>query len=373
MKYNTLLTMLTVTIFYQIASGDTLSLVGGLSADYTTGWWGSAWSGEAWCDDTLLKDPSPDTVVQPPDTIKDLEVTTPVSDTTIVSKESTTVDSLVISITEIQQRTILRDSDDDPTIDIVNSYMTITDTTVINSCSNTDFIVESGAAATEGASYFDFHYKFRNYFAQLPFVWEGWGGYDSVTISPYNQLLIIYKGLLPVHRIQMSFFYASWGPNADTMKNALNLGDGVGTLTASDEWKTEVVTIPDSVSLPGITGITLTIENVPDGGGGETSEVGNLQVQEISLISTGNATIKERATYGVSLDRYHFIPKSAGNIEVSVYSLSGALLRSTSVKVDAYQNYSLHRLGKLASDKTSQQICIVKVRGAGVNLSEKIW
>lgn len=372
MKYGKLFAILTLAIFCRTASGDTLSLVGGASSFYT-GWWGEAWKGAAWCGDTLMKDPSPDTVTQPPDTIKDLQTTLTVNDTTMISESSTTVDSLVVTTTTIQTRVVLRDSPDDSTIDIINSNTTITDSTIVNLCINTDFIVDSGAAATEGASYFDFYYKFRDYYAQLPFVWKDWGGYDSVTIIPYNQLLITYKGLLPVHQVEISFFYATWGTNADTMKNVQNLGDGVGILAPSDTWKTVVIDIPDSVNMPGITGIILTIGNIPDGGGEDTSEVGNLQVQEIALISPDIGTIKERAVYGIRSDRFHFTPKTAGDIEVSVYSLNGALLRSATVKVDPSQMYSLHRLGKLAGGKTSEQVRIVTVRGAGVNLSEKLW
>ncbi|MBN1759106.1 MAG: hypothetical protein JW863_12350 [Chitinispirillaceae bacterium] len=373
MKYGMILVMLAVSVFCRTAMGDTLSLVGGLSGNFATGWWGEAWTGEHWCGDTLLKDTSPDTVYSVPDTIKDLEITTQISDTTIITQSAQTVDSLLITTKSIQSRVVVRDSADDPVVDVINSVTTITDSSIIASCVDADFIADTGAA-TEGAKYFDFYYKFRNYYAQLPFVWNGWAGLDSITVTPYTKLLVTYKGLLPVHQIQMSFFYATWGTIADTMKTFLKLGDGLGTLTASpDEWKTVVLDIPDSVTLPGITGISLSIENVPNGGGADTSEVGNLKVQEISLFYEGIGTTKERFARGIRQDRYHFTPKAAGNVAVSVYSLKGTLLRSVTVKVDPSRNYSLHQLGSLGNKTTSEQIRIVKVRGAGVNMSEKIW
>ena len=228
--------MLTFALFSQNTKADTLSLVGGTSGNWSIGWWGEAWAGENWCGDTLVHDLSPDTVIELPDTIKDFEPSIPVSDTIIISQTSQTMDSLIISIMKIQTRTVLRDSVNDPIIDIVNATTTITDTSIIEPCKSTDFITDTGAVA-EGASYFDFYYRFRNYYAQLPFVWKDWAGYDSLTVAPYTKLLITYKGLLPIHQVQMNFFYATWGANADTMKNDLKLGDGIGTLPAVEVWK----------------------------------------------------------------------------------------------------------------------------------------
>jgi hypothetical protein len=372
MKLGLLVVILTVALFSQTTKADTLSLVGGTSGNWSIGWWGEAWAGEHWCGDTIAHDLSPDTVIALPDTIKDFETSISVSDTVIVTRTNQTVDSLVISTTKILTRTVLRDSANDPVIDIVNETTTITDTCIVQSCQSTDFITDTGAAA-EGAGYFNFYYRFRNYYAQLPFVWKDWAGYDSLTVVPYTKLLITYKGLLPIHQVQMSFIYATWGDNADTMKNVLELGDGIGTLPATEVWNTLVFEIPDSVSMPSITGITLSIENVPDGGGADSSMVGNLKVQEISLIAHDIGTIRSMTPRGISRDRYSFTPTTEGYVELSVYSLSGALLSTVRVNVSPYQTYSIHRLVNLKENNIAGQIRLVKIRGAGVNLIEKIW
>jgi hypothetical protein len=372
MKLDLLVVLLSAALFSQTTQADTLSLVGGTSGNWETGWWGEAWAGEHWCGDTIMRDPSPDTVVALPDTIKDFETTLSVSDTVIVTQTTQTIDSLVISTTKILTRTVLRDSVDDPVIDIINETTTITDTSIVQSCASTDFITDTGAA-TEGADYFDFYYRFREYYAQLPFIWKGWGGYDSLTVAPYTKLLITYKGVLPTHQVQLSFIYATWGANADTMKNVLKMGDGIGTLPATDVWNTLVFDIPDSVSMPGITGITLSVENVPDGGGADSSAVGNLKVQEISLFSSEIGIIRSKVPHGISRDKYSFTPTVAGEVALSTYSLSGALLGSVQVAVSPSQTYSVHRLVNLTKKNTVRQIRFVTIHGAGVHLIKKIW
>ena len=368
------LAVLAVVAFSHAAMGDILSLVGGTSGNYSLGWMGEGWKNGNWCGDTLLRDASPDTIVSPPDTIHDFFISGPISDTVIVTVQPPIqYDSLFVSTTLIQSQTILRDSIDDPIVDIVTNYTTIIDSNIIAFCGETDFITDTGGI-TEGALYFNYYYKFRNYWAQLPFVWNNWQGYDSLTVIPYTDLLITYKGLLPVHQIQLGFFYGTWGAFADTMKTFLKLGDGVGTLVASpDEWKTVIIHIPDSVTLPGITGITLSIENVPNGGGAQTSEVGNLKIDQIALLTPDNPTRHMKSLRGVRHDRFHFVPKTAGRVSVSVFSLNGALLGTKTLSVDPSRRYSIRQLAQIENSMASGQVRIVKIQGAGVNLKERIW
>jgi hypothetical protein len=361
----------------QIAVGavsDPLSLVGGASGNFALGWNGEGWKNGHWCGDTLARDLSPDTVTTVPDTIKDFFVSTPISDTVIITRQSYSIDTLMITTTYIQTQTIIRDSLNDPIVDIINGYTTIYDSSIVISCSQNDFITDTGGF-TEGTFYFNYYYKFRNYWAQLPFVWTNWQGYDSLTVSPYKYLLIRYKGLLPVHQAKLSFFYGTWGPNADTMKTFLKLGDGVGVLVASPtEWKTEIIQIPDSVSLPGITGITLSIENVPNGGGDSTSDVGNLKIDQISLLVNPEGPVKHTVSPRMNQsDRFHFIPRTTGKVTLFVYSLRGELLSSRTIGVEANRQYTVREFALRNSGLSSQQIRMVKITGQGMNVNEKIW
>jgi hypothetical protein len=366
-----LLAMLVVGFFSQVVKADTLSLVGGTSGNWEIGWWGEAWDGEHWCGDTLVHDPSPDTLIDPPDTLRDLIHNEFVHDTVKTTIVTNALDSLAVTTTTIETETVLSDSANDSLVDLITTRIKIIDSSVFVPCAPSDFLADTGGIA-EGSTYLNYHYKVRNFWAQLPFVWKNWEGYDSATISPYTTLLITYKGILPIHQLNMSFIYATWGNNADTMKTFLKRGDGLGILESSpDAWKTVVIQIPDSVSMPSITGIVLAVESVGDEGG-ETSDVGTIKISEISLIASEEPVIHKVVSRGILHDRYHFIPKTSGNVEVAVYSLSGALLDIRTLRVDPLQMYSVHKLAKLPGG-TAGQIRIVKIRGAGVNLNEKIW
>jgi hypothetical protein len=358
----------------QIVMGDTLTLVGATTGNFAIGWFGEAWKNIGWCGDTLVHDPSPDTTYPAPDTIFDFFVSSPISDTVFISNRTDPYDSLFVSTTSIRTQTILRDSLNAPVVNIANNYKTIIDSNIIVPCSQYDFITDTGGFK-DSTYYFSYYYKFRNYYAQLPFVFLGWQGEDSAYISPYKTLLITYKGLLPTHQIKLSFFYGAWGANKDSMANALNHGDGVGTLAASpDEWKSVVIQIPDSVQLPHIAGITLAIENVPNGGGGQTSDVGNLKVYQISLIAPDSTAVKyKNSRHAIRQDRFHFTPKSAGKIMVSVYSLNGVLLGTKALSVDPSKSYSVRLLAQVQGSMAHGQMRIVKIQGAGVDIREKIW
>ncbi len=364
--------LLVLSFFLMISAGDTLSLVGGSSGNFEMGWFGEAWKNGNWCGDTLVRDANPDTLILfEPDTLRNILESTPTPDTVFITKQSTFFDSLMITTTTIHKQIVLRDSANDPFVDIVNIYTAVIDSDIIAPCSNRDFITDTGGV-TEGSIYFNYYYKFRNYWAQLPFVWNNWQGYDSATVSPYNSLLITYKGLLPTHQINLSFIYGTWGPWADTMATAEKRGDGVGILTASpDEWKTVVIPIPDSVQLKSITGIVLAIENAPNKGG-KTSEAGNLKIHQISLISSPISVEYRNLRRKELYDRYRFTPKTNGNVIVSIYSLNGVLLNTTSFSVDPYKTYSVHKLVQKPLGKSPEGIKIITIRGAGVNINLKI-
>lgn len=374
MKYCTLAAFLGVVFFNQFAKADTLNVVGGGSGNWNIGWWGEAWKGSHWCGDTLALDTKPDTLTSAPDTQYNVENSDFVVDTVKTTKLAEKFDSLQVTTTKIEATKVLRDSAKDSLVDIVTNVTTIIDSSYIVSCTNTDFLTDMGGGPSEGQTYLNYSYRVRNHWAQLPFVWNGWQGYDSITITPYKKLLITYKGILPVHQLNLSFFYASWGANVDTMRNFLKLGDGVGILQSSpDAWKTVVLSIPDSVTLAGITGIVLAVEVVPGKTVGDTSDVGSIKIAQISFIKDDeNAVRQPGGLHGKLQNQYYFTPRSSGTIDVAVYSLSGVLIGSRTLKVDPSQTYSVRNLARQDGFVTGQ-IRLVTVRGAGVNISTKVW
>lgn len=375
MKFSTYLIAISIIVFTQTvfrSSADTLDLMGGISSDWDIGWFGEAWKNDGWCGDTVTLDTDIDTVTTS-DTLFDCIVSTPINDTVITTTASVKIDSLTVTTTTIHAQTIVRDSLNDPIVDIIDTYTNIIDSTIMINCFAIDFISDTGGLDS-GASYINYYYKFRNYWAQLPIIWSGWAGIDSFSVIPYTFLQVVYKGLLPVHRIQMEFIYATWGPNADTMKNFLKLGDGVGILEASpSEWKTATIEIPDSVTMPSITGLILSIANLPDAGG-ETSDLGNLKVARVSLLTSADIPVRHTVSRAGPTNRLNFTPGTAGKVALSVYSLKGELLRATSVKVEKGRQYSIRKFALENSGLNSAQMRIVKIQGAGVEVIQKmLW
>jgi hypothetical protein len=310
---------------------DTLDLVGGMAGSWGIGWFGEAWLAQdsAWCNDTLKRD------------------------TSTVIETLTVLDTLT-----------------DTYVPKIDTQTTITPT--IAACSVSDFTSYSDSGGFyPGAPYIKYYYKFRNYYAQLPFDWMNWQGYDSATVSPYKYLMIVYKGLLPAHQMQISFFYATWGTHYDSLRNILNLGDGVATLLPSTNWKTAVIQIPDSVYLPYITGMVFGIGNAP-GLGGKTSAVGELDIARISLVAQANA-VKYQANHKIALNnRYVFTP-AGGNVSLTVFSLKGEVLASRDVTVQAGTRYSVRQFVFNTLGLSASQVRMVSIKGKGVNVTTRIW
>jgi hypothetical protein len=297
----------------QLAHGsplDTFDLFGGNAGAWTIGWYGEAWADSGWCGDTLNKNP----------------------------------DSLNVI-----------------------------------TCTPATFATMDSNGFYPGTSYINYKYKFRNYYAQLPIVWSNWQGVDSTTVSPYKKLMIVYKGLLPSHQVSLSFFYGTWGFDSalkasDSIKNALSFGDGVGVLLPSTDWKTVVIPIPDSVSLPGITGINFAMGN-RTGMGGKTSDIGTLQVARIALVAdnAGAISVKNTVTRNKGINNRYIFTPAAGNVAVTAYSLKGEALLSKNVSVQAGQHYSIRQFVNENMGLSASQVRLVKIKGEGVNTSTRIW
>jgi hypothetical protein len=199
-------------------------------------------------------------------------------------------------------------------------------------------------------------------------VWYGWGGFNA---TRFSELQIVYKGLLPEHQMNLSFFY---GYAFDSTKNIENHGDGVGLLPASpDEWSTVTITIPDSVDMNGITGIAFAIENAPDQGdtaGG--SEVGNLKMARITVMSPADP-VKHKVSHTITVDnRTNFMP-SPGSGVLTVHSLKGEMLERKTVTVQPGKMYSVHRFVKDNCGAAAPQLRFVTISGKGVRVSRRVW
>jgi len=352
------------------SSMDTMDLIGGNSGNFSIGWYGEAWKVSDWCGNVHMKDPSPDTIINR-DTLRDL-IRWQIEDTLTSSSPSQFfVDTLTVTTTNYISQIVAKHPSPDTLVDMISVYTTIIDSSIVWNCFPSDFTVIDSNGFT---AYIDYYYKFRNYYAQLPIIWDNWQGKDSATVSGHKYLLITYKGILPTHFAKLEFIYAAWGANKDTTKDP-SRGDGVGTLMPSpDGWTTITIQIPDSVSLPGITGLVLGIANQPNMGG-KTSEVGNIKIERISLIKTDTSNVATRyqANRTVSRNnRFYFTPTS-GSVTLCSYSLKGEALVRKTVNVRAGKRYSVRQFVAEHRGAAASQIRLVTIKGEGVNSTMRMW
>lgn len=365
-RYLAILGVLFSVTFVQASTSDTMDLMGGTALfdsagqnGWSIGWYGEAWrdSGNAWCGDTIFKDLTKDTI----------------HDTnTVILLIFKTINDTLYKGTDTQKIVSIDTLVPDTTVTIKDS---IIDSSKVLKCNPTNYVTDAGGFV-EGQKYVNYYYKFRHWYAQLPIVWANWAGLDSSIVLPYKYFLITYKGILPTHQVSMTFFYATWSMSGviDTTKNTRKVGDGLGILTSSPDWKTVVIKIPDSVCTPGITGVSLNIGNAPNGGGDSLSGVGNLKVARISLIvETNNPVRYTTAPRTVSKDRLHFVPNAAGKVTVSIYSLKGELLHEQIMSVESGRQYSIRSIAQQRSGVNGGAMRIVKIQGAGVSINQKIW
>jgi hypothetical protein len=315
-------------------SMDTFDLMGAQSSVLTIGWFGEAWRDTAWCNDTLKRD------------------------TSIVIGPVTVLDTLTNTY-----------------VTVLDTQTTITKTVVI--CAAGDFIVSDSNGFYPGAQYINYPYKFRNFYAQLPIIWTNWVGYDSNTVGSYKYLMIVYKGLLPYHQATLSFIYGTWGSDpvtlaSDSIKAATGAGDGLGVLFASSDWKTAIFKIPDSVSLPGITGLLIYVGNA-QGGPGKTSPVGNIKVARIALLANAVLPVKYQAGLKNALNNRCVFTPAGGNVLITAFSLKGEELLCRNVDVRAGTHYSVRQFVRNALGLSASQVRMVNIKGEGVNLTARIW
>jgi hypothetical protein len=191
--------------------------------------------------------------------------------------------------------------------------------------------------------------------------------------------MIVYQGLLPHLQMSLSFFYGTWSDPVDSVLNAsdsikrvTNAGDGVGMLYPATDWETAIIKIPDSVNLPGVTGLIFAIGNAT-GGPGKTSPVGHLKIARIALLINATIPVKYQAASKNTINnRYMFTP-AGGNVSVTAFSLKGEELFNRNVTVKAGMKYSIRQFMRGTLGLSASQVRLVKIKGEGVNVSTKMW
>jgi hypothetical protein len=191
------------------------------------------------------------------------------------------------------------------------------------------------------------------------------GSIENFTFN-FDSLTFYYKGILP-NQTMTVFLGSSWGCG-----DALIL-DSLGTVAPSTHWTRVALPIATAFARrDGIRELRFKIRN--NAGTTDTAHVfGNLKMDNIVLIG---APLGIKTPYR-SFSNYHdastMIPSKSGKIELSGYSVSGALLFSRKVDVVAGVRYNVRDVLSKHIGDYSTQVCLIKILGSGIDITRKIW
>jgi hypothetical protein len=103
-----------------------------------------------------------------------------------------------------------------------------------------------------------------------------------------------------------------------------------------------------------------------------TSAPGNLKLDNIGFIRAHTAvSYPMRTPKAVGNSRF-FVPPSSGKVTLAIYSLQGEQLYKGFIDVAAGKRYNIRQFARSKSNLPAQMIQCVQIRGAGVNIYEKV-
>ncbi|MBN1129690.1 MAG: hypothetical protein JXA71_11920 [Chitinispirillaceae bacterium] len=211
-----------------------------------------------------------------------------------------------------------------------------------------------------------FNYQLVNGYAGFKTDWDR--GVTSFPLGENGQLVykgmvLAHKGPLPGHKVTVRWGYNTGCGSPTTFQT-------FGEFSASAEWKVDTILLPPDINPDGgFYEMQLLINDVS---GAQTSGPGVLKLDDMAFIKTV-AGVKRRPGIRPALMNAHsFTPVSAGTVMLSAYALSGGLLFSMPVAVEAGKTYRIDEFVTRNVCTSVSQIHCVRIKGAGVDLMKKL-
>jgi hypothetical protein len=235
--------------------------------------------------------------------------------------------------------------------------------------------------------YFSYDYKFAHGWSGFKMIWEErafpWDatGYidqeGTFHYKPFDSLTVTYIGPLPTHKVDIFFGEENIGPYAPAFI------DSIGTIPAnyynapynSSQWKTVTIPIPPApagADRTSIVEIRFLIHNIA-GTTSLTSAQGNFSIDRIGLVNANNTGVKLVSNpKSLINNRLFFTPAVGGAVDLSLFSLSGKMLANKRITVIAGKQYSIKQLTSSNLKLSMDQLNVVRISGAGINLQETL-
>jgi hypothetical protein len=221
--------------------------------------------------------------------------------------------------------------------------------------------------------YFSFPYQFTKGFAECKMIWEDrdWN-WDA---TGYDSLVIKYIGPLQTHKVDIFF-----GEAIDRYSPAFI--DSIGTLPENyfatyktSNWKTKALALPKApagADRTNIREVRFIIHNAT-GTTSLTSAVGYLDIDIVGLVSkNGTKVLRPDKSRSLTNNHLFFSPMTSGPVELSAFSLTGKLLADRRVPVLAGDQYSVKQFSSSNLKLSMNQLYVVRISGAGINVQETL-
>ncbi|HAJ78701.1 MAG TPA: hypothetical protein DCO75_02930, partial [Fibrobacteres bacterium] len=188
-------------------------------------------------------------------------------------------------------------------------------------------------------------------------------------LGKYKNLSLAYQGLLPNQIAIVRFGYTFAGCGNPTVYKTLD------TLKPATSWA--VYTI--ELSVPNYTTDTCryyemqVIINDTGSTVTPTNEIGTFKLDNmIASDSRSNIIYKAKTVSGNNNSKF-FIPRSSGMVALSAYSMSGELIAKNLINVESGKQYSVSKFVNANSGISKSKIYCVKIKGAGIDCTVKVW
>jgi hypothetical protein len=240
-----------------------------------------------------------------------------------------------------------------------------------------DSLYEADAGRSDsydGSKYINFVYKDSIGFAEYRIYWDA--GATRFLLGQYKNLSLAYQGLLPNQVAIVRFGYTFAGCGNPTVYKTLD------TLKPATSW--EVYTIELSVPDSAINTTKSAIEQcyyyemqilINDTGTTvtPTNEIGNFKLDNMVASGFGSGIVYKAKSVSGNKSSNFFMPRSSGMVTLAAYSMSGELVAKNLINVESGKQYSVSKFVNANSGISKSKIYCVKIKGAGIDRTVKVW
>jgi hypothetical protein len=104
-----------------------------------------------------------------------------------------------------------------------------------------------------------------------------------------------------------------------------------------------------------------------------TNQIGTFKLDNMVASSSRSNIIYKAKTVSGNKSSKFFIPRSSGMVTLAAYSMSGELIAKNLINVESGKQYSVSKFVNANTGISKSKIYCVKIKGAGIDRTVKVW